>query len=210
MWLYGIPGCGKSILSSTVLEDLFQSYESQEGNAITYFYFDFSDPQKQSPELMVRSIITQLIRRCSVVPKSLDTLFSSCEKGQQQNSMEAYLECLRETVQEFPHVYLVLDALDECVSKGELMNILTTMAEWRIKTLHMLVTSRKERNIERSLEKLVEEKFIICLQSQIVDKDIRLYVRERLCTDKDLQKWSTNRELQDEIENTLLNGAHGM
>jgi predicted AAA+ superfamily ATPase len=60
IWLYGIPGCGKTILSSTVLQNVLESSEEDIGQAVVYFYFDFTDPQKQDPELMIRSLISQL------------------------------------------------------------------------------------------------------------------------------------------------------
>jgi hypothetical protein len=210
MWLHGIPGCGKSVLSSTILNDLFHSYQPQAGYVVIYFYFDFSDPQKRVSEVMVRSIIAQLLRNCSMIPNSLDSLFSQYRTNQGQVSIEAYLGILKDLIQNFVHVYLVLDALDECESRAELADTLATMAKWRIETLHLLVTSRKERDIERCLEDLVDKKCIVSLQSQIVDSDIQLYVLARLCKDKDLQKWYKDRKLQDEIEKVLLNGAHGM
>jgi hypothetical protein len=204
------PGCGKSILSSTVLEDLFDFCKLQQGYVVAYFYFDFSDPQTQDPEAMVRSVIAQLIRKCSVTPNSLDTLFSQHENNNQKPSIETYLEALKDLVQDFPRVYLVLDALDECGSRAELTDILTTMVGWRIPTFNFLVTSRKEQDIEHCLEDLVEKNCIIGLQSDIIDSDIQLYIRERLCTDKHLQKWRKDRELQDEIEKVLIKGSHGM
>lgn len=210
MWLHGIPGCGKSILSSTILEDLFESCQPQPGHVVAYFYFDFSDPQKQAAEAMVKSIITQLIRKCSTIPNVLDVLFSQYHRGSQQPSLEAYFEVLKDLIHDFPRVYLVLDALDECSNWTELTDILVSISKWRIETLHLLVTSRKERELERCLEDLVEEKYIIGLQSYIVDSDIQLYIRERLCSDKDLQKWRKSSDLQDEIENTLLEGSRGM
>src|ERR1700733_4820680 len=38
LWLYGIPGCGKTILSSTIIEDLKRTLPRQ---SLLYFYFDF-------------------------------------------------------------------------------------------------------------------------------------------------------------------------
>jgi NACHT domain len=210
IWLHGIPGCGKSVLSSTIIEDLFQFCQSQPGNVVVYYYFDFSEPQKQVPELMVRSIITQLVRRCGITPQSLRTLFSASKDGRQPVSIDAYLECLRDFTKHFSHVYLVLDALDECRGRGELTDILSAMVRWEVDALQLLVTSRKERVIERSLEDLVEEGNVICLQSQIVDKDIQLYTHERLSNDKDLQKWCKDKELQNDIERALAEGSHGM
>ncbi|PSN59256.1 hypothetical protein BS50DRAFT_641131 [Corynespora cassiicola Philippines] len=44
LWLYGIPGCGKTILSSTIIEHL-RSLSTQ---PLLYFYFDFTDSEKQT------------------------------------------------------------------------------------------------------------------------------------------------------------------
>jgi NACHT domain len=210
MWLHGILGCGKSVLSSIILDDLFQFCQSQYRWMVAYFYFDFSDSQKQTPEAMARSIITQLVRKCSMIPYSLYALFSQYQQSSQQQSVELYLRVLKDVIHSFPRVYLVLDALDECGSRTELTDLLTVMAEWKIETLQLLVTSRKVRDIERCLEDVVEEKYIISLQSDMIDSDIQLYIRERLCNDKDLRKWRKDGELQDEIEKMLVRGAHGM
>lgn len=46
-WLYDIPGCGKTILCSTVLEHVLQSYTQTANVAVLYFFFDFHDVDKQ-------------------------------------------------------------------------------------------------------------------------------------------------------------------
>jgi hypothetical protein len=52
------------------------------------------------------------------------------------------------------------------------MGILEQMAGWQLEKMHVLVTSRKEHDIESSLEDIVNGEYIVCLQSQVVDKDI--------------------------------------
>jgi hypothetical protein len=91
------------------------------GKVVAYFYFDFNDTQKQSPELMIRSLVSQLSQRCVKIPTMLETLFSSCENGQRQPSLDGLLEVMHYMVQEFPQSYIVLDALDECTDRTELM-----------------------------------------------------------------------------------------
>ena len=159
---------------------------------------------------MIRSLISQLSRQCTKIPTTLETLFSSCENGQRQPSPEALLEVLYQIVQGFPQSYIVLDALDECTDRVELMDILERIAKWRLKKLRLLVTSRKERDIERSLECVVDEQNAICLQSKLVDKDIYTYVRQRLSDDKSLSKWQEDPDIRHEIEVALMKGAHGM
>jgi hypothetical protein len=94
LWLHGIPGCGKSILSSTVLEDLLELDNHPTEKTVVYFYFDFNDPQKRRSDLMVRSILTQLLQQ---IPGSLPiiaTLFSSCDSGRRQPTLSACINTL--------------------------------------------------------------------------------------------------------------------
>jgi hypothetical protein len=112
--------------------------------------------------------------------------------------------------QEFPQSYIILDALDECTNRAELMDILESMARWRLEGLHILITSRKERDIESSLEDFVDKRNTICLQSKLVDKDIYTYIHQRLSDDKNLSKWQKHDDIRQEIETTLMKGAQGM
>lgn len=210
LWLYGIPGCGKTILSSTIIEHLLQYCHDDTSIVTAYFYFDFNDTQKQDPELMLRSLLCQLVQRSAVIPKGVDALFSSCENGQRKPSLHALLDVTRHAMQEFTHVYLILDALDECTQRSELIDMLETVAEWQLDNLHLLMTSRKERDIETCLESYVEEEDAICLQRDVVDKDIQRYVQQRLRDKKSLAKWTKDAAISQEVEDALMRGAHGM
>jgi hypothetical protein len=210
LWLYGIPGCGKTILSSTVLQDVRQHCQDDPGKVTAYFFFDFNDAQKQDPEKMVRSLLCQLSQQSIKIPASLDALFSSCENGQRQASIHALMNALHSMIQELPQVFIVLDALDECTQRGDLMEMLETMMGWKVPNLHLLMTSRKERDIESSLEDYVDGQNRICLQSAVIDKDIQRYVRQRLSDDKRLQKWAKDASMMGQIETVLMNGAKGM
>jgi len=210
IWLHGIPGCGKTILSSTVIEDLLRFRDNDPGKVVAYFFFDFNDAQKQNPELMLRSIICQLSNRCVKIPESLDSLYYSCNKGGQQPSQGSLEETMKQMIQEFPQVYIVLDALDECSDRTELTDILETIAGWHLDNLHFLVTSRRERDIESSLETFINQQNMINLETTLMNEDIQKYIQHRLRNDKKLQKWQKDPGVKQEIEHTLTKGAHGM
>ncbi|KAJ6201931.1 hypothetical protein J3E72DRAFT_410373 [Bipolaris maydis] len=205
LWLYGIPGCGKTILSSTVVEHLLQHCHSDASMVTVYFYFDFNDTQKQDPELMLCSLLRQLLQRSGV-----EVLFSAYENRDGQPLLHALLELMPQVVQQFRHTYIILDALDECTQRQELINILEVMASWQLDNIHLLMTSRKERDIESSLESYIKEKDTICLQRDVVDCDIQQYVQQRLSNDKTLAKWSKDAAIRQEIEAALMHGACGM
>jgi hypothetical protein len=210
LWLYGIPGCGKTILSSTIIEHLVQHCHDHTSIVTPYFYFDFNDMQKQDPELMLRSLLCQLLQRSVVIPRGVDALFLSCKNGQRKPSLHALLDVIRQVAQEFAHIYIVLDALDECTQRLELMDMLETIAGWRLENLHLLMTSRKERDIESSLESYIKEEDTVCLQRDVVDQDIQRYVQQRLSNDKGLAKWNKDATIRQEIETAMMCGAHGM
>jgi hypothetical protein len=210
LWLYGIPGCGKTVLSSTILHSILQHCHDQKGEVTVYFYFDFNDKQKQDPELMLRSLVYQLLQQSIKIPASLDTLFFSCKNGERPPSVHALLDALQQMIRGFAQVYVILDALDECAQRTDLMAMLEKIVRWQLPNLHLLFTSRREWDIESSLEDIVDQQNWICLQSELVDKDIQLYVRQRLSDDKNLRKWQKDIALQQEIVTALMQGARGM
>jgi hypothetical protein len=177
---------------------------------IAYFFFDFKDAQKQNPELMVRSLLCQLSQQSVMILASLDAIFFSCESGQRQPSVHALMNALQSMIQDLPQVYIVLDALDECIKHVELMDMFEMMVGWKAPKLHLLVTSRRKRDIESSLEGFVDGQNRICLQSAVVDKDIQRYMQQRLSDDKGLSKWGKDVALRKEIESALMEGSKGM
>jgi hypothetical protein len=107
---------------------------------------------------------------------------------------------------DFHQTFIILDALDECREREELLELVKKIVYWKLKNLHILATSRREKEIEEALEHLITSQ--ICIQSTLVDTDIYIHLRERLQSDPKLRKWPV--KVQKEIEETLMDGAHGM
>jgi hypothetical protein len=210
LWLHGIPGCGKTILSSTVIEDVHCHCSHDHSLAVLYFYFDFNDIEKQQHEKMIRSLILQLSFRCKDTPRGLRSLFSFCRDGDRPPPFDELLAALQKMIREFKGVYIILDALDECKDKEKLLEDIETITGWELENLHILVTSRGEKDIEDSLDSLVDGTKKICIQSALVNDDIRIYVHKRLQTDQKLKRWQDRPEVQQEIETILVRKADGM
>ncbi|KAH0534081.1 hypothetical protein FGG08_007315 [Glutinoglossum americanum] len=210
LWLHGIPGCGKTVLSCTIVEDILHYCNHDPTLAVAYFYFDFNDAEKQQHEKMIRSLITQLSIQSASTPRSLESLFSSKMNGMQQPVAGELLATLRQMVQEFDQTFIILDALDECKERQELLMDINEIARWKNRKLHMLATSRREKEIEEWLEPLINDREKICIQSALVNDDIRAYVHERLQTDWRLRRWQNKPEVQQEIQRTLMDKVDGM
>ncbi len=109
------------------------------------------------------------------------------------------------------HTFLIIDALDECPNNSgereELCSALAKMKEWSASNLHILVTGRREADLIEPLDPLCTTDPIY-IQGAAVQSDIRKFVRSQLTQNKRLRTWSA--ETQDEIEQTLVEGANGM
>lgn len=130
--------------------------------------------------------------------------------GERQPTAEALLETLRLMILEFDGIFIILDALDECNDRQELLDDIEKILEWKTQKLHILATSRREKDVEERIESLVRDQDKICIQSAFVNDDIRAYVQERLQTDWILRRWRKNPVAQQEIERALMDKADGM
>ncbi|KAI7519891.1 hypothetical protein KC331_g20486, partial [Hortaea werneckii] len=203
-WMKGSTGSGKTILSAGIIDSLQQFCDQDPARSLAYFFFDFNDAAKQDANTMVKSLLSQCLKRCFKIPDAAQSL--SIAASEQQ-----LLDALRDTVETLPMPFMVLDALDECNNRERLFEILEEMQSWGNNSLRMLVTSRTEAvDVEDALEDLVLPESRTCLESHLVDEDIRTYVHERLTKDKSFRRWQRDPEIQKEIEQTLGKQACGM
>lgn len=209
MWLHGKPGCGKTVLSSTVIAQVNETYIS-DGVAVAYFFFDFNDIEKQKSDKMIRSIVKQLYASSVKKDPKLESLFSSCNNGERQPSSDELMQVLKDLMEGFYETYVILDALDECSDTQELLANIEQIQVWQLAGLHMLLTSRRLTDIEEALEQMTDSKSRICIQNAAVDADIEVYVRHRLQTDKKLKRWQNHVIAQKDINDTLKSKADGM
>lgn len=192
--------------SSTVIKEVKFQYESNHTVAIAYFYFDFNDTEKQRHDEFTRSLVKQLAWQSVNTPACLESLFSQNQDGKQQPTQDALELILQQMLGEFEETFIILDALDECKEREELLLLLEKLNSWETEKLHILVTSRRVGDIEEALGSLVTSE--ICLQSALVNIDIHTHISERLQNDSKLRKWPAN--VRGEIERTLMDGAQGM
>jgi hypothetical protein len=202
LWLQAIPGAGKTILCSTIIEEIQKYCDDQSEYRCTYFYFDFADEKKQIMTSFLRSIIIQLFDDRLDVPNQVQSLYDSYE-GKEPTS-EALFQTLLSLIKTFRQTYILIDALDECCERVEMMNLLKRLI-LSSNSINLLITSRKEQDIITELQPHIE--VVKCIESAKVDADVMLYIHQRLETDKTLKRCHS---LREEVTNALVEGANGM
>ena len=156
--------------------------------------------------MFIRSIVLQLAAQCPHLPELLQLAHSQSQCEQKQPTVDEMTTVLCQMLKGFSTTYILLDALDECTDRENLLCFIEVLMSWKISSLHMLATSRNEKDIATSLDPLVTSQW--CIQNELVDADIRVHILERLSNDTKLKKWPIN--IQKDIESTLMRRANGM
>jgi hypothetical protein len=209
LWLHGIPGCGKTVLSSTVVEHVKTICENDPQCQYVFYYFDFNDSKKREVAGLLRSILTQLASRDPKALKEVEKLYNQNDHGKQQPDKKSLLLILLSVLRNSLRTYLIIDALDECSQQEEVLEILSDIYRRCSEDVNVLVTSRKEHDIGLVLDGpdgLTSSS--IDIQQTVVNADIRIHIKACLVKDVKLRKWPL--EVKEEVEDALVRGAHGM
>ncbi|EWZ28912.1 hypothetical protein FOZG_17467 [Fusarium oxysporum Fo47] len=203
LWLYGLAGCGKTILSTTILDHLLRI----DNHTTLTFFFDFSDPRKQKLENLLRSLAVQLYHTGNEAAKRLDSLFTSHDDGRRQPDANALSACVDAMIQNAGTVFIVIDALDECTAREELLQWLKHVAS---RKAQLIVTSRPEADFQREIPRLFDERNCVLLDKQAVNADIRSYVEATLEQKRDFVDKKLPPSILEEIRDKIGDGADGM
>lgn len=210
LWLHGLAGCGKTILSSSIIESLQDSAISgnvpSETKVVLYFYFDFSDTKKQSLDDMLRSLIWQLYFRCRDARQPLESLYVTNSTGRTQPSATKLAAVLADMISS--EAQAVLDALDECKEREKLLPWIRHVAN--LPKLRLILTSREGYDIKDALGKWISAGDVVEVQNDLINKDICVYIQDRVHNTPGFERWAQRKDVQDEIEEKLMLKADGM
>ncbi|GME33642.1 hypothetical protein GTA08_BOTSDO08131 [Neofusicoccum parvum] len=201
LWLTGLPGSGKTIISSTIVATLLSASKDTD-DAVAYFYFDFHVDVKREVMALLHVVLSQLALQGTGAFEELRKLYQECKDGQRQPTTEELLLTIARAVSHFPRIYVVVDALDECRESHKAVEQLRRLSE--AANVHVLAVSRKDADLERPMRGIPEIK----LEGPEVAVDIASYVRQRVLTSEYMADWPL--EEQQKVEDQLSSKADGM
>ena len=180
--------------------------------AYLYFYFDFTDIEKRSFEKCICCLAHQLYDKDQNARKYLDKLYLVSDDGKNQPSIDVMANAFEKMLKQVGKVWIVLDALDECVTRTELLIWLRSLIQnpGMHGNIHILVTSRPEQDIKIELEGLAGEGQVIAINDDLLEADISNYVHMRVRGKSQLQRWQDRPDILRKIETTLIEKANGM
>lgn len=208
LWLYGIPGAGKTVLASLAIDEVLQ--KSTQNHAIAYFYCDYKDQTTQEPRGIMGSLAQQIAKQDEQSFEKLRRFYGV--HGQGRRDPVAYAPTLlRDLVKDLTSNYestsIIIDALDECMGNvRDVVELLTSLNDdTGDVNVNLLLFSRDEVEIRDYLNTKPQ------ISVAAENSDLRLYVGaeiEERIRKKMLKIKSPS--LKEHIVERLIGGAEGM
>ncbi|KAH6689768.1 hypothetical protein F5X68DRAFT_260368 [Plectosphaerella plurivora] len=210
LWLHGIPGSGKTKLTSLVIDDLTGS----ENMAYFYCARNPAEPLRGKCDAVLASLVRQLSGKSAnsgilpaVVAPYQDALDGIVGFEDFSWTSDESSSILLELLEDYPAATIVLDALDEVnpEDRQELMDVLSKLLREAPNLLKIFVSSRDNYDITLHFEGLPN----IHIDAYDNRGDIESFIDNRLTAAKLLRGWLPD-ALRRKIAQTLLDKAQGM
>ncbi|KAL8801160.1 MAG: hypothetical protein Q9182_004665 [Xanthomendoza sp. 2 TL-2023] len=208
LWLHAIPGAGKTVLVSSVIQYLKEHVKSEDVG-LAYFYCDYKEVKSQEPSKLLCTLLAQLARQHKLVFQRLQFFVQERFKenpasvpthDEMRSNFSAFLEGA------FKQVVLIVDAIDESAKRECMISDLKTFLK-HCPFIKILVSSREELDIAKAFKWFPH---IRITQSDVAD-DIESFVKAEVAARIRYKELTIRRpELQQIICDTLVNRSEGM
>lgn len=172
----GIPGAGKTVISSMVVDHLNAKFEKDTEVGIAYVYCSYQLQRNGKLQDLLSSLVKQLVQKKPVMLTDIKNLCECHRTKGTRPSFEDIVNVLHPTIQLYSRVFIIIDALDEYhVSQNELKELLSKLFDLRDRhQVNLFATSRFISEIT--------SQFNECIWKEIraQDDDVLSYVNGRI------------------------------
>lgn len=202
----GIPGAGKTVMSTFVIDDLWQQYGTRADIGILNLFCNFRLTSEQTLVKLLSSLVRQAVERLPAVPAELHTLHDEHERRQTRPSSDQLLNTLSRVVESTTRTYIVLDALDECRNDDRtldrLLELVFSVQTQLIGKVSLLATTRFIPGI---LDQFMN---VPRLEIRADDVDVRRYLDSQM--NRLPRQVATNVAFCTEIKDKIVECVDGM
>ncbi|KAI1323192.1 nucleoside phosphorylase domain-containing protein [Xylariaceae sp. FL0255] len=193
----GIPGAGKTILTSVVVNDLETRFRSEDVS-IVYVYCNYKRQNEQTVENLLSSLLKQLASYLPSLPRCITELHERHSLKRTRPFVDEVLQALESVIAQSSRVIIVIDALDECQASTR-KKLLSRIFELQ-GNVNLFATSRDLPDITQHFK----ESFTIEIRA--TEGDIRKYLSEQEFPDC----ISEHPDWRLEVINRITTAADGM
>ncbi|KAK6519303.1 hypothetical protein TWF281_003138 [Arthrobotrys megalospora] len=200
----GIPGAGKTILTSAVIHEVETRFRNNDAIGIAYLYCDFRRQEEQKVENLLAGLLKQLVQGLVPFPKTMKSLYDEHEKQGTRLSYNEISRTFQSVVAMYSKVFIIIDALDECNHGNNYKtNVVSTILEAQAKyPVNLFATSRSIPEITEMFEGC------IWLEVRAREEDVRRYLDGHISKLPKFVNCDSN--LQEEIKIAIVKAVDGM
>ncbi|KAF7352014.1 ANK-REP-REGION domain-containing protein [Mycena venus] len=201
LWCHGIPGAGKTVLASLVVEHLSATFQNQ-NIGVACIYLAHKEAEDQTPTKLLTGLWRQLVLGKDVGSLAKQLYWQHKEKRTTLTLDQAF-SVLYTAITGFSKVYMVIDAVDEYpeVQRQVLFKYLGMLGS----TVNLMITSRPHITLHSSLPNPTT------LEIRASEDDIRKYVDDQIQISWRLTKHiQTQPDLREEIHSAITHTVDGM
>ena len=207
----GIPGAGKTVLTSLVIDHL-ESRITASKPIVAYVFFDNKDQERQTVTAILRSLLRQVIESIGEIPQSVQRFYDAQRPAKEENAIdEDQCSSLLESSirNERRDTFLIFDALDECPDMDHDSNEVRSKIISALKRLatigKVFITARPHVHPATVLPNSHH------LEISATVPDMRCYINARIKEHKRLlQVVGLDPQLANQLKETLCRKANGM
>ena len=204
MFCPGIPGAGKTILTSIVVNELTARFFNDPTIGITYVYCNFRRQDEQKIDDLLASLLKQLAESRLSLPAAVKELYNRHETKRTRPSLREVSDALQAVIALYSRVFIIVDALDECqvfdgCRQRFLSEVFSLQANHRA---NLFATSRFIPDITTKFQEYIS------LEIRASKEDIGRYLEAHMRHLSPFDDW--NRQLQDEIKVAIADAVDGM
>jgi hypothetical protein len=115
----GIPGAGKTILTSIVVDYLDSRFRHDSKTGMAYIYCNFQRQNEQNIDHLLASVLKQLTPCQPSLPDSVKSLYDQHKTKRTRPSLDEIAGLLQSVVAMHSRVFIIVDALDECQASNK-------------------------------------------------------------------------------------------
>jgi hypothetical protein len=200
----GIPGAGKTILTSIVVNDLCNRFRNDITIGIAYIYCSFRRQDEQKVEDLLASLLKELIQCQPSLLGVVKDLYDQHKDKRTRPSSDDISRALQSVASMYSRVFIVVDALDECqVSDDCRSRLLSEVFNLQTKAgANVFATSRFIPEITEKFEGGTT------LKAHARDEDIRSYLDGHMKTLPSFVR--EDPDLRREIKTKIVGAVEGM
>ncbi|VUC36794.1 unnamed protein product [Clonostachys rosea] len=207
LWMHGIPGSGKTVMSSKIIDNLLS-----EKTNVLYFFFDTRDSEKQTLDDLLRSLILQLYTEGhsrNIIESLFVDKFAEGNKRLFSKDLETiFLSMVSSSGRKFK---IIFDALDECSTKEDVLDwVQSSNSKSELAEVGFFITSRNDKVIESGFKKWLNQDDFVPLETEAINKDLTGYIEFCLQSGRYFERWSNQPGVLLKMKEGLVHRADGM